>query len=189
MSAAARISADDFANQAAAHFATTPGKLFIPASYNTNRGDPIYRDEQDAFPAVKVPYRPLGSTVFVQLRLPPLELTGMFEVNDEDRRTERDNQQVGKVVAVGPLAFKRRDTGELWPEGSWCKVGDFVYVPKYQGDRCRVKHKRVLTKVSESGRETKEIVVDDLEFALFKDLAILGAFESYDEAVACRGFL
>ena len=107
MSAAARISADDFANQAAAHFATTPGKLFIPASYNTNRGDPIYRDEQDAFPAVKVPYRPLGSTVFVQLRLPPLELTGMFEVNDEDRRTERDNQQVGKVVAVGPRVAVR----------------------------------------------------------------------------------
>lgn len=39
---------------------------------------------------------------------------------------------------VGPLAFKNRNTMELWPEGSWCTDGDFVRVPKYGGDRWEV---------------------------------------------------
>ena len=42
---------------------------------------------------------------------------------------------IGRVVEVGPLAFKNRDTMESWPEGSWATVGDYVRVPKWGGDR------------------------------------------------------
>jgi hypothetical protein len=45
---------------------------------------------------------------------------------------------VAKVVEIGPLAFKKRDTMESWPEGSWCEVGDFLRVPKWGGDRWEV---------------------------------------------------
>ena len=45
---------------------------------------------------------------------------------------------VAKVIAVGPLAFKKRDTMEPWPEGSWCEVGDYIRVPKWGGDRWEV---------------------------------------------------
>jgi len=38
-------------------------------------------------------------------------------------------------VAIGPLAFKNRDTMQPWPEGSWAEIGDFVRVPKWGGDR------------------------------------------------------
>jgi hypothetical protein len=43
------------------------------------------------------------------------------------------------VISVGELAFKNRTTMEPWPEGNWCKPGDFVRVPKYGGDRWTVK--------------------------------------------------
>lgn len=42
---------------------------------------------------------------------------------------------IGKVVAIGPLAFKNRDTMQPWAEGSWAEVGDFVRVPRWGGDR------------------------------------------------------
>ena len=46
---------------------------------------------------------------------------------------------VAKVIDIGPLAFKKRDTMEPWPEGSWCDVGDFLRVPKWGGDRWEAK--------------------------------------------------
>ena len=45
---------------------------------------------------------------------------------------------VAKVIDIGPLAFKKRDTMEPWPEGSWCDVGDYLRVPKGGGDRWEV---------------------------------------------------
>lgn len=46
---------------------------------------------------------------------------------------------VAKVLMIGPLAFKNRDTMQSWPEGSWVEVGDYIRVPKWGGDRWEVK--------------------------------------------------
>jgi len=163
-------------------------KLFLGAAAGNNRGDPVYESVEEAFPTIPAPYDPLGSTVFVQLRLPALQMSGAFEVSEEDRKTERDNCQVGQVIAVGPLAFRNRETAEMWPEGAWCKVGDFVFVPKYQGERKRIKHKRSQKYFDYDGTERVRTVTDDLEVALFKDLAILGRFRSAEDAMAHRDF-
>ena len=40
---------------------------------------------------------------------------------------------------MGALAFCKRDSMEPWPEGAWCKIGDFIRVPKWGGDRWEVK--------------------------------------------------
>jgi len=45
---------------------------------------------------------------------------------------------VAKVIAIGPLAFRKRDSMDPWPEGSWCEIGEFVRVPKWGGDRWEV---------------------------------------------------
>jgi hypothetical protein len=42
------------------------------------------------------------------------------------------------VIAIGPLAFRKRDSMEPWPEGAWAQVGDFVRVPKWGGDRWEI---------------------------------------------------
>jgi len=96
-------------------------------------------DLREAFPAVDPGAKPLGARVLVQLRRTKnaTSSAGIILVQ-ETKETEKWNNMVAKVVEVGPLAFKKRDTMESWPEGSWCEVGDFLRVPKWGGDRWEV---------------------------------------------------
>lgn len=96
-------------------------------------------DLQEAFPAVDPGAKPLGARVLVQLRRTKNTVTsaGIVLVH-ETKETEKWNNMVAKVIEIGPLAFKKRDTMEPWPEGSWCDVGDFLRVPKWGGDRWEV---------------------------------------------------
>jgi co-chaperonin GroES (HSP10) len=93
----------------------------------------------DAFPAVDPGAKPLGARVLVQLRRTKKTVTasGIVLVS-ETRETEKWQNMVAKVIEIGPLAFKKRDTMEPWPEGSWCEVGDYLRVPKWGGDRWEV---------------------------------------------------
>jgi len=98
-------------------------------------------DLQDAFPAVDPGAIPLGARILVQLRIAKKRMTesGII-LPEETRDTERAQNPVAKVVAMGPLAFKKRDTLEPWVEGIWCEVGDYIRVPKWTGDRWLVPH-------------------------------------------------
>jgi co-chaperonin GroES (HSP10) len=92
-----------------------------------------------AFPSVDPGAKPLGARILVQLRRTKKKTTsaGIILV-EETKETEKWNNMVAKVIEVGPLAFKKRDTMEPWPEGSWCEVGDYLRVPKWGGDRWEV---------------------------------------------------
>ena len=92
-----------------------------------------------AFPSVDPGAKPLGGRILVQLRRTKKAATnsGIILV-EETREAEKWNNMVAKVIAVGPLAFRHRDTMQEWPEGSWCKPGDFLRVPKWGGDRWEV---------------------------------------------------
>ena len=93
-----------------------------------------------AFPSVDPGAKPLGARILVQLRRTKKKVTsaGIILV-EETKETEKWNNMVAKVIDIGPLAFKKRDTMEPWPEGSWCDVGDFLRVPKWGGDRWEAK--------------------------------------------------
>jgi len=93
-----------------------------------------------AFPVVDPGARPLGGRILVQLRRTKKKATsaGIILI-EETKETEKWNNMVAKVLIVGPLAFKNRDTMASWPEGSWCEVGDYIRVPKWGGDRWEVK--------------------------------------------------
>jgi co-chaperonin GroES (HSP10) len=93
-----------------------------------------------AFPVVDPGARPLGGRILVQLRRTKKKATsaGIILV-EETKETEKWNNMVAKVLIIGPLAFKNRDTMASWPEGSWCEVGDYIRVPKWGGDRWEVK--------------------------------------------------
>ena len=114
----------------------------------------------EAFPAVDCGVQPFGSRVLVQIRTPKALSDGGIHIPPEARDTEKWNTQIAKVISLGPLAFKNRDTMRPWPEGAWCVVGEFVRVNKYGGDRW-------------------EIPVADADgalFVIFNDLDILGRF-------------
>lgn len=92
-----------------------------------------------AFPSVDPGAKPLGGRVLVQLRRTKQTVTGAgIILVQETKETEKWNNMVARVVENGPLAFKKRDTMEAWPEGSWCEPGDYIRVPKWGGDRWEV---------------------------------------------------
>jgi co-chaperonin GroES (HSP10) len=116
-----------------------------------------YDSLEDAFPNVDSGIQPLGSRVIVQIRRAKKVTKGGLYIPEEARKTEASNTQVSKVVAIGVLAYRNRNTMEQWPEGAWCAVGDFVRSPKYGGDRWTVK-----------------LDDEEIEFVMFDDLNILG---------------
>ena len=93
---------------------------------------------REAFPEANPGIVPFGSRVLVQIRTPKTKTASGIIIDNGSRDTEKWNTQVARVVSVGALAFKNRNTMESWPEGSWCKPGDYVRVPKYGGDRWEV---------------------------------------------------
>lgn len=116
-------------------------------------------ETNDAFPEIDFGIKPTGSRVLVQIRRPKTKI-GSILLSDYSKDAEQDNTQVAKVVGVGPLAFRNRNTMELWPEGAWYKEGDFVFVPKYAGSRWR--------------RDIPGQKGEKVEFVIFNDLDIVG---------------
>lgn len=115
-----------------------------------------YDSIEDAFPDIDSGHEPLGSRVIVQIRRAKQQTKSGLYIPEEARKTEASNTQVAKVVAVGVLAYRNRNTMEMWPEGAWCAVGEFVRVPKYGGDRWTIEYEE-----------------DEIEFVQFDDLNIL----------------
>lgn len=91
-----------------------------------------------AFPSVDPGAKPLGGRILVQLRRAVKKTKSGIFLPHETQETEKWQNMIAKVVEIGPLAFKHRDTMQGWPEGSWCSVGEFIRVPKWGGDRWEV---------------------------------------------------
>jgi len=124
---------------------------------------PSLSEIDEAFPNVDFGIKPTGSRVLVQIRRPKTKI-GSIILSDYTKDAEQDNTQVAKVVSVGPLAFRNRNTMDLWPEGAWYKEGDFVFVSKYGGARWR--------------RDIPGSKGEKVEFVIFNDLDIVGTVEA-----------
>ena len=127
------------------------------------------------FPKVDPGVKPFGSRVLVQIRAARSVSNGGIILTDSAKDTERDNTQVAMVLAIGPLAYKNRNTMASWPEGSWCEPGQFVFVPKYGGIRFELK---VPADV--------ESYDDAVQFAIIDDLNVIGAV---DDPSAFKAFV
>lgn len=185
------MDAATFSDQAADHFDRAPGKIFIPRAtngLNTGENNVSYKydSEADAFPVVDAGHIPLGSLLLVQVRQPKLRTAGGIILDTELRKTEQHNTQVAKVIAIGPLAFKNRNTSDPWPEGAWAKPGDYVRIPKYQGDRFVVPYARSDYDINIAGDRVETKVEDSAEFVLIKDLSLLA---SIPDPLTVRAFL
>ena len=126
---------------------------------------------REAFPPADPGITPFGSRVLVQIRTPKTKTASGIIIDNGSRDTEKWNTQVARVVSVGALAFKNRNSMEPWPEGSWCGPGDYVRVPKYGGDRW-------------------EVPLDNGEsalFVIFNDLDIIGQVTG--DPLAIRAFI
>lgn len=126
----------------------------------------------EAFPAVDPGVKPVGGRVLIQLRQVKKTATGSkIILVAETKDTERHQNMIGKVVGMGALAFKKRDTMEPWPEGAWVGVGDYVRVPRWSGDRFTVPHPNA------KGLDPYE---DEVSFVIMNDHEIWGTVAEAD---------
>ena len=93
---------------------------------------------EEAFPDVDPGVVPLGARVLIQPRRAAKKTKGGIVLVAETKDTVRWNNQVAKVIMLGPLAFRNRETMKPWAEGTWVVEGDFVRVPRWNGDRIEV---------------------------------------------------
>lgn len=103
--------------------------------------DTNFQTMGQAFPEVDPSCVPLGNRVMVQIRRTSTHTRGGIQLVEETKDTVKWNGQVARVHALGPIAFRNRETAESWPEGMWVKEGDFIRVPRWGGDRIEVKAK------------------------------------------------
>lgn len=133
-----------------------------------------YDSIDEAFPAVDAGLRPFGSWVLVQKRSPMTRTKGGIAIPVDSQETEFWNTQVCKVISLGPVAFKNRDTLEPWVEcrgddgefKPWCSPGDYIRVPKYGGDIWKVP---LTEEMGDRYRSNQAF------FQNFRDLDVIGA--------------
>jgi co-chaperonin GroES (HSP10) len=92
----------------------------------------------EMFPKIDPEFVPFGHRVVVQIRRVVNKTSSGIILSTGTKEEEAYNGTVALLVSVGPLAFKKRTTGEEWPEGVWAKPGDYVKVPRWGGDRWSV---------------------------------------------------
>ena len=195
MAGPASLRAVQIADEAERHFddPTTAGTLFIPGRIsgalpaNNNIGFG-YESVEEAFPDVDPRLEPMGDYVLAMIRAPKLRTQGGLVLPAEDRRTEFDNTQVAKVVAIGPTAFKWQKDGSDWFEGAWCKVGDFIRIPKYLGDRISRSYTRADFEIDGNGKRRDFTITDYVHFVQFRHNQLMGKYPDAEAALAERSF-
>lgn len=138
--------------------AEAPGSVINPYGMGL---DTSHISIDEMFPEIDPEFRPFGHRVIIQIRRVVAKTKSGIYLPKEAKETEAYNNTVGKVLAVGPLAFKKRTTGEPWPEGTWTGPGEYVRVPRFGGDRWSIS--------LDDGLEPVHLV-------LFADSDLLGAY-------------
>jgi co-chaperonin GroES (HSP10) len=119
------------------------------------------------FPETEPGFRPFGCDVLVQLRTVKEKTKGGIVLVEETKEFNNENTMVGRIIRLGPLAYRNRDSGQLWPEGVWASPGDIVLVPKWGGFRFQ--------STLPNG--------DKAKFCIFKDLEIRGGLNEFYEGL------
>ena len=69
----------------------------------------------------------------------PLRLEGKtkggIHLTDETISESQITTNICKVLKIGPSAYKDK---ERYPDGPWCKEGDWVLITRYAGSRIRI---------------------------------------------------
>jgi hypothetical protein len=151
------------------------------------KSEVAYDSLEEAFPPADPALIPVGTDVLVQIRTPKKRTKGGIYLPEETRETDLWNLQTARVIAMGPTAFRNRETMEPWPECAapwplwkrwpakfwgwltgvralppirgWVMPGEHTRVPKYGGDRWWM---------DVSGSDEKAL------FVLFDDLVMKG---------------
>lgn len=78
--------------------------------------------------------RVAGYMIAVKIYVPPQKTDGGILLTDNTVENARYASCAGLVVGMGPQAYKglHADGTPRFPEGPWCRVGDWILLPKYE---------------------------------------------------------
>ena len=79
--------------------------------------------------------KPTGWRILILTYTLPESTKGGVILSDETRTREQLATNVGYVVSLGPDAYA--DTNKF-PDGAWCKKGDWVMFGRYAGSRFKI---------------------------------------------------
>lgn len=146
-----------------------------------------YDSLEEAFPAIDPGIKPVGACVLVQIRQPKRMSAGGVLLPGDARSTEHYNTQIAIVRDLGPLCFMTvkeipaavgevpRDVMVPFVEGPWFKIGDYVRVPRYGGDRFDVPYDHVYRlKNPETDHFENKTEREEIIFVLFKSKDVIG---------------
>lgn len=119
---------------------------------------------------------PLPHLVLLQIRRAKNKSAGGIVFVQETQEAEAGNTQVAKVIAIGKNCFRHPDTHELWPEGVWFEVGDYLRIPKFNGFRFPIKWKV-------PKKWDAEEPVENVGFVMFEPIHLTGLLYGDPRAV------
>ena len=123
------------------------------------------------FPEDDPGVEPTGVLLIVQERSEEEVTDWGFIIGKETRDYAQAATAVGKVVAMGELCFHDIETGKPWAGGAWCRVGDYILMPKLCDTKWRP---------TRNGVESKAIyrtVKDKQVIGVIRDLRIIPELE------------
>jgi len=85
--------------------------------------------------------QPQGWKLLIEKPKPKEKTDGGILLPDQAIEAENYLSICAKLVAVGPMAWKDRETGKPWSSGAWAKVGDWIIVPKFTQFRMDIQDK------------------------------------------------
>lgn len=129
---------------------------------------PVYQP----FPELDCKIKAGGYRVLIQLKRPRTHSRGGIEILESTRNQEVFDTFIGKVLSVGPCAFRDKQTGQAWEVGKFAKPGDVIIAPKYGGQRLNY------------GDDVLFIITDDQVLGVINEKDVDAALEDLRDRLA-----
>jgi len=126
----------------------------------------LSREERAKSQLHKLPV-PTGYRLLIVPYSQPSMTRGGIQLADATLRTEELATTIGYVVSLGPDCYRDKDK---YPEGPWCKKGDYVMFGRYAGAR-----------IVMQGADN-----DDLPFRILNDDEVLAVIQSPEDFVGVK---
>ena len=129
-------------------------KLITPRKYKTSEKDAVPKGKEQTEKYLELIPNPVGYRLLVRPWSGQKKTDGGIILSDQTKETIEMTTVVGLVIKMGDLCYKDKDR---FPNGPWCKEGDWVIFRAYSGTRMKMygKEFRLIND------DTVEAVVDD----------------------------
>jgi|TARA_R100001530_G_scaffold77123_2_gene54061 co-chaperonin GroES (HSP10) len=111
--------------------------LDTPKKDDDSEGNQIPRDPEGIKEYLEIIPEPVGWRMLIRPYQPSKKTKGGVILADTTRETMQMTTVVGLVVKMGPDCYKDKIK---FPDGPWCKKGQFIIYGRYAGSRFQTKY-------------------------------------------------